>query len=122
LSDRRSVEQRQHDQDHEYVTIASAPGTMHLTIIVTNMLMTIGHAGIVTSNVGRSFSSARMARNLHPGQVWSWDITKLKGPGKWTCFHLYVILDIFSRYVVLGVRGMPLECSRKRRARLCHSQ
>ena len=35
-----------------------------------------------------------------PNQVWSWDITKLKGPAKWTCFHLYVILDIFSRYVV----------------------
>ena len=32
--------------------------------------------------------------------MWSWDITKLRGPGKWTCFHLYVILDIFSRYVV----------------------
>jgi putative transposase len=35
-----------------------------------------------------------------PNQVWSWDITKLKGPAKWTCFHLYVILDIFSRMVV----------------------
>jgi putative transposase len=35
-----------------------------------------------------------------PNQVWSWDITKLKGPAKWTCFHLYVILDIFSRHVV----------------------
>jgi transposase InsO family protein len=33
-------------------------------------------------------------------QVWSWDITKLKGPAKWTYFHLYVIIDIFSRYVV----------------------
>ena len=33
-------------------------------------------------------------------QVWSWDITKLKGPVKWTYYHLYVILDIFSRYVV----------------------
>ena len=33
-------------------------------------------------------------------EVWSWDITKLKGPGKWTCFHLYVILDLFTRYVV----------------------
>lgn len=33
-------------------------------------------------------------------QVWSWDITKLKGPAKWTYFYLYVILDIFSRYVV----------------------
>jgi putative transposase len=35
-----------------------------------------------------------------PNEVWSWDITKLKGPLTWTCFHLYVILDIFSRYVV----------------------
>ena len=35
-----------------------------------------------------------------PNQVWSWDITKLKGPVKWTYFHLYVILDIFSRLVV----------------------
>ena len=35
-----------------------------------------------------------------PNQVWSWDITKLMGPAKWTYFYLYVILDIFSRYVV----------------------
>jgi putative transposase len=35
-----------------------------------------------------------------PNEVWSWDITKLKGPVKWTYFYLYVILDIFSRYVV----------------------
>jgi putative transposase len=34
-----------------------------------------------------------------PNQVWSWDITKLRGPVKWTCFYLYVILEIFSRYV-----------------------
>ena len=35
-----------------------------------------------------------------PNEVWSWDITKLRGPAKWTYFYLYVILDIFSRYVV----------------------
>jgi putative transposase len=34
-----------------------------------------------------------------PNQVWSWDITKLLGPAKWTYFYLYVVLDIFSRYV-----------------------
>jgi putative transposase len=34
-----------------------------------------------------------------PNQLWSWDITKLLGPVKWTYFYLYVILDIFSRYV-----------------------
>ena len=35
-----------------------------------------------------------------PNALWSWDITKLKGPAKWTSYHLYVILDVFSRYVV----------------------
>jgi putative transposase len=35
-----------------------------------------------------------------PNTVSSWDITKLLGPAKWTYFYLYVILDIFSRYVV----------------------
>jgi len=35
-----------------------------------------------------------------PNQVWSWDITKLKSITKWTYFYLYVIMDIFSRYVV----------------------
>jgi len=35
-----------------------------------------------------------------PNQVWSWDITKLLGPSKWTYYYLYVILDVFSRYVV----------------------
>ena len=35
-----------------------------------------------------------------PNQLWSWDITRLKGPVKWTYFHLYVILDVFSRCVV----------------------
>ncbi len=35
-----------------------------------------------------------------PNQVWSWDITKLLGPVKWTYYSLYVLLDIFSRYVV----------------------
>ena len=35
-----------------------------------------------------------------PNQCWSWDITKLLGPQKWTYYYLYVLLDIFSRYVV----------------------
>jgi putative transposase len=34
-----------------------------------------------------------------PNQLWSWDITKLRGPVKWTYYSLYVILDVFSRYV-----------------------
>ena len=34
-----------------------------------------------------------------PNEIWSWDITKLLGPAKWTYYYLYVIIDIFSRYV-----------------------
>jgi putative transposase len=35
-----------------------------------------------------------------PNQVWSWDITKLRGPYKWTWYQLYAILDVYSRYAV----------------------
>jgi putative transposase len=35
-----------------------------------------------------------------PNELWSWDITKLLGPSKWTYYYLYVLLDVFSRYVV----------------------
>jgi len=35
-----------------------------------------------------------------PNQLWTWDITKLLGPAKWTYYYLYVILDVFSRYAV----------------------
>jgi putative transposase len=45
---------------------------------------------------------ARVKPELHadgPNQVWSWDISKLHGPAKWTYYHLYVILDIYSGYV-----------------------
>ena len=48
-----------------------------------------------------------------PNQVWSWDITKLLGPAKWTYFYLYVLLDIFSRYVV---GWMVAECESGRLA------
>jgi putative transposase len=45
-----------------------------------------------------------------PNQLWSWDITKLRGPVKWTYFYLYVVLDVFSRYVV-GWMLAPRETS-----------
>ena len=47
---------------------------------------------------------------VRPGQVWSWDITKLRGPERGQYFDLYVILDIFSRYVVgwtVAARAQP---------------
>jgi putative transposase len=35
-----------------------------------------------------------------PNKLWSWDITKLKGPHPWTYYHLYVVMDVYSRYVL----------------------
>jgi putative transposase len=35
-----------------------------------------------------------------PNELWSWDVSKLKGPAKWTYYYLYVVIDVFSRYVV----------------------
>jgi putative transposase len=60
-----------------------------------------------------------------PNQLWSWDITRLKGPEKWTYFSLYVLLDVFSRYVVgwlvapresatLAEQLMATSCDRQR--------
>jgi putative transposase len=37
---------------------------------------------------------------LRPNEVWSWDISKLKGPATWTYYYLYAVLDVFSRYIV----------------------
>jgi len=59
-----------------------------------------------------------------PNQVWSWDITKLLGPVKWTYFYLYVILDIFSRYVVgwMVADRESAELARRFIAETCHKQ
>jgi transposase InsO family protein len=50
-----------------------------------------------------------------PNSVWSWDITKLHGPEKWTYYYLYVILDIYSRYAVgwMLARAERAELSKK---------
>lgn len=63
-----------------------------------------------------------------PNQLWSWDITKLKGPTTWSWYHLYVLLDVFSRYVVgwmiapresaaLAERLIATSCERQRISR-----
>ena len=50
-----------------------------------------------------------------PNQVWSWDITRLRSTMKWQYFYLYVLLDIFSRYVVgwlvAGAENAGLACA-----------
>ncbi len=61
-----------------------------------------------------------------PNELWSWDITKLRGPAKWTYFYLYVILDVFSRYAVgwmqrakRGARQDADRAGRRRSSRSC---
>ncbi len=61
---------RSHDEVHERRRQATHPATVKPELVATR-----------------------------PNQVWSWDITKLHGPVKWTYYYLYVVIDIFSRYV-----------------------
>jgi putative transposase len=88
-----------------------APASVHATLLdegvylgsVRTMYRVLGANGASHERRNQRVHPAYTKPELlavQPNQVWSWDITKLKGPAKWTCFHLYVILDIFSRLVV----------------------
>ena len=59
-----------------------------------------------------------------PNELWSWDITKLLGPKKWTYYYLYVILDVFSRYVVgwMIAHEESATLAKKLIAETCHRQ
>ena len=59
-----------------------------------------------------------------PNQLWSWDITKLLGPDKWNYFYLYVIMDVFSRYIVgwLLASGESAELAKRLIADTCGKQ
>ena len=59
-----------------------------------------------------------------PNQLWSWDITKLLGPVKWTYFYLFVILDVFSRYVTGWMVAMreSAELAKRLIAESCQKQ
>ena len=75
-------------------TYLCAPRTMY------RLLDTAGEVKERRDQVRRPHYAAPELLATRPNEVWSWDITKLLGPAKWTYFYLYVILDIFSRYVV----------------------
>ena len=59
-----------------------------------------------------------------PNELWSWDITKLLGPEKWTYYYLYVVLDVFSRYVVgwMLAEGESARLAEKLIAESCERQ
>jgi putative transposase len=74
-------------------------GTYHCSPRTMYRLLTEAHEVRERRNQLRQVAPKPELLATGPNQVWSWDITKLLGPVKWTYFYLYVILDIFSRYV-----------------------
>ncbi len=91
--------------------IDSAPATVYATLLdegtylcsVPTMYRLLRACGESRERRAQATHPARIKPELEatgPNQVWSWDITKLHGPAKWTYYYLYVILDIYSRHVV----------------------
>jgi len=91
--------------------VDAAPPTVYATLLdegtylcsVPTMYRLLHAAGEVRERRRQAVHPAHVKPELlatRPNEVWSWDITKLLGPEKWTYYYLYVVLDIFSRYVV----------------------
>lgn len=88
-----------------------APGEVHAILLdegtylcsVATMYRLLRRTGEVRERRRQATHPARVKPELiaeAPNRVWSWDITKLHGPAKWTYYYLYSVIDIFSRYTV----------------------
>jgi putative transposase len=95
---------------HQERFVDEAPATIYATLLdegryvcsVPTMYRVLRAADEVHERRRQASHPATVKPELvasSPNGVWSWDITKLLGPEKWTYFHLYVIIDIYSRYV-----------------------
>jgi putative transposase len=91
--------------------VDKAPATVYHELLdegtyvasVSTMYRILHEHGEVRERRRQAVHPARVKPELvatNPNQCWSWDITKLHGPAKWTYFYLYVIIDIYSRYAV----------------------
>jgi putative transposase len=91
--------------------VDKAPATVYYELLdegvylasVSTMYRILRAHGEVKERRRQAIHPARVKPELvatTPNVCWSWDITKLRGPAKWTSFYLYVIIDIYSRYVV----------------------
>ena len=96
---------------HSERFIDMAPAEIYATLLdegqylasVPTMYRILRSLGEVHERRRQATHPARVKPELvaeRPNQVWSWDITKLHGPAKWTYYYLYVIIDIYSRQVV----------------------
>jgi putative transposase len=95
---------------HEERFVDHAPATVYATLLdegrylcsVPTMYRVLHAAAEVRERRRQARHPATVKPELvatAPNRVWSWDITKLLGPEKWTYYHLYVIIDIYSRYI-----------------------
>jgi putative transposase len=95
---------------HQECFVDQAPATIYATLLdegrylcsVPTMYRVLRAADEVHERRRQATHPATTKPELvatRPNSIWSWDITKLLGPEKWTYFHLYAIIDIFSRYV-----------------------
>jgi putative transposase len=96
---------------HSERFVDMAPAEIHAVLLdegvylcsVSTMYRLLRAHGQVRERRAQATHPARQKPELiadAPNRVWSWDITKLHGPAKWTYFYLYCIIDIYSRYVV----------------------
>jgi putative transposase len=104
--ERKEVLRVLHDPEH----VDEAPATVYAKLLdegiylcsVPTMYRLLRAEGEVTERRRQASHPPAVRPELlatRPNQVWSWDITKLLGPAKWTWFYLYTIIDIYSRYV-----------------------
>src|SRR5216683_5611677 len=95
---------------HEERFVDQAPASIYATLLddgrylcsVPTMYRLLRAEGEVRERRRLATHPARVKPELvatGPNTIWSWDISKLLGPEKWTYFHLYVVIDIYSRYV-----------------------
>ena len=91
--------------------VDKAPATVYHELLdegtyvasISSMYRILRSHGEVIERRRQAVHPARVKPELvatQPNQCWSWDITKLHGPAKWSYFHLYVIINIYSRYTV----------------------
>jgi putative transposase len=120
---------------HEERFQNSAPAAIYATLLdegryhcsIRTMYRILGSQGEVRERRDQLVHPAYTKPELlaiSPNQLWSWDITKLLGPAKWTYFYLYVILDVFSRYVVgwMVADGESSELAKRLIADTCAKQ
>ena len=104
--ERKEVLRVLHDPKH----VDEAPATVYAKLLdegvylasTSTMYRVLRAEGEVSERRRQATHPAKVKPELlatRPNAVWSWDITKLLGPAKWTWFYLYVIIDIYSRYV-----------------------